>query len=265
MSRSPALEVARYGGLVEVRLNRPDAGNALSNELKETLAVTLVELATDENTRAVLLSGAGPAFCVGQDLGELASALRDEPERASDTVGLHYSPIARTLASMPKPVVAAVHGTCVGAGLGFALACDLQVWGSGATLGTAFSRVGLTCDSGLSATLPTLVGAARARELVLLAETFTPDQAAEWGFAGPVVPRGDVRTRALEMAGRLADGPTVAYASSKRLLALGAGGAFLDEVLAAEEREQARCGASIDHPNAVAAFLGKRSPVFVGG
>ncbi|WP_283095289.1 enoyl-CoA hydratase-related protein [Nocardioides alcanivorans] len=194
----------------------------------------------------------------------MASTLRDAPDRASETVGRHFSPITRLLATMPKPVVAAVHGTCVGAGLGFALACDLQVWGAGVTLGTAFTKVGLTCDSGVSTTLPGMIGAARARELLLLGRSFTPEEATTWGFAGPVEPVSEVRSVATELAQRLAAGPTVAYASTKRLLSLGASGAALDEVLAAEGVEQERCGGSDDHRGAVDAFLGKRRPVFLG-
>lgn len=264
MATEPVLLVQREDGLARVTLNRPGSGNALDTALKDALVTELGDIATDNDVRAVLLSGTGPAFCVGQDLGELASTLDSDPERATETVGLHFSPIVRVLATMPKPVVAAVHGTCVGAGLGFALACDLQVWGSGATLGTAFSKVGLTCDSGMSATLPAIVGAARARELVLLARTFTPEEAASWGFAGPVVPAADVPRVALDLALRLAAGPTVAYASTKRLLAVGASGAELDEVLAAEGDEQARCGLSADHLGAVESFLTKQKPVFAG-
>src|SRR6185312_12048072 len=131
----------------------------------------------------------------------------------------HYNPITLLLSTMDKPVVAAVNGTCVGAGLGFALACDLQVWSSAATLSTAFTNVGLTCDSGLSATLVEAVGRARARQLVLLAEPFTPAQAVGWGFAGEVVGPQEVLPRALTVAGRLATGPLRALAASKRLLA----------------------------------------------
>ncbi|WP_110207677.1 enoyl-CoA hydratase/isomerase family protein [Nocardioides daejeonensis] len=264
MGAEPVLLVERARGLARVTLNRAAHGNALDTALKDALVAELTAIAADDGVRAVLLSGAGPVFCVGQDLGELAGTLRDAPERASETVELHFSPITRLLATMPKPVVAAVHGTCVGAGLGFALACDLQVWGSGVTLGTAFSKVGLTCDSGVSLTLPALVGPARARELLLLARSFTPDEAVGWGFAGPVVPQEEVTAVALALAEQLATGPTLAYASTKRLLGLASAGLPLDDVLAAEGVEQARCGRSADHAHAVESFLAKREPVFSG-
>ncbi|MFS3126772.1 enoyl-CoA hydratase/isomerase family protein [Nocardioides sp. Bht2] len=255
------LIVTRAEGVAELRLNRPEAGNALNTELKEALVAALREVAADEAVRAVLLSGNGKAFCVGQDLADLAATLDAEPERASETVALHYNPITQALATMEKPVVAAVHGTCVGAGLGFALACDLQVWGAGITLATAFSKVGLTCDSGLSATLPAAVGAARARELVLLGNPFTPEDGISWGLAGSVLPADEVIAAGAALAQRLAAGPTAAYAASKRLLARGVA---IEATLAAEAEEQARCGATTDHQAAVSAFLAKERASFVG-
>lgn len=257
------LLVERRGGLAELTLNRPDARNALDTALKQALVEQLAAVAADPGVRAVLLAGVGPSFCVGQDLAELAHLLETDRDTASDTVELHFNPITRLLATMPKPVVAAVHGTCVGAGLGFALACDLQVWGAGATLGTAFTGVALTCDSGLSASLARAVGEARARELVLLGDTFTPEQGVAWGLAGRIVPSGEVVATARRIAERLADGPTLALAASKALIATGHRSS-LDEVLAAEAAAQARCGASEDHLSSVRGFLAKERPVLRG-
>jgi 2-(1,2-epoxy-1,2-dihydrophenyl)acetyl-CoA isomerase len=246
-----------------VTLNRPDHRNALTLELKTALLEALEAVAEDVSLRAVVLTGAGPSFCVGQDLGEHAEALEADPGTAFDTVGEHYAPIVTALTTMPKPVVAAVNGTCVGAGLGFALACDLRVFAAGATLGTAFSAIGLTCDSGLASTLPRAVGEARARELVLLGRTFTPEEAVGWGIAGEVVAPGDVLTTAAQIAGRLAAGPTAAYAESKQLLAA----AFdrpLAKMLGEEGKAQARCGRTADHQGAVTSFLNRERPTFTG-
>ncbi|MDP3891067.1 enoyl-CoA hydratase/isomerase family protein [Nocardioides sp.] len=259
----PVLLSVRRGVVAEVTLNRPTRGNALSTELKEALVAELEALAADDGVRAVLLTGAGATFCVGQDLGELAAALEEDPATASETVGLHFNPITRALATMPKPVVAAVNGTCVGAGLGFALACDLQVWAAGATLATAFSGVGLTCDSGLSASLARSVGESRARSLVLLGDPFTPDQGVSWGLAGAVVAASEVLGHARDLADRLAAGPTRALAESKRLIAA-APSSSLDEVLAAEAAGQAACGRTRDHAAAVAGFLARTPVVFEG-
>ncbi len=255
--------VDRADAVATVTLNRPDSHNALTVEVKEALVAALAEVAADTDVRAVVLTGAGRSFCVGQDLGEHAAALDDDRTDAFDTVALHYSPIVMSLATMPKPVVAAVNGTCVGAGLGFALACDLRVFAAGVTLGTAFSAIGLTCDSGLASTLPRAVGEARARELVLLGRNFTPEEAGPWGIAGEIVPADDVLTVATKTATRLAAGPTLAYAESKRLLATGHD-RTLEEMLGEEAVAQARCGATQDHSGAVTAFLNRERPTFSG-
>ncbi|MFF5257873.1 enoyl-CoA hydratase/isomerase family protein [Actinomadura viridis] len=258
-------EVVRVddGAVAVVRLNRPGRGNALNEALKSALLETLREVAGAPSVRAVVLTGAGPAFTVGQDLGELGALLRTSPETAGETVERHYNPITLLLATMPKPVVAAVNGTCVGAGLGFALACDLQVWSSAATLSTAFHKVGLTCDSGLSATLVRAVGAARASSLVLLAEPFSPRQAAGWGFAGDIVEPDEVEPHAMRLARRLTAGPPRAIAASKRLLA-SSPYRPLAEALAAEAAEQSALGRTRDHAAAVSAFLDKEEPAFTG-
>jgi 2-(1,2-epoxy-1,2-dihydrophenyl)acetyl-CoA isomerase len=218
------------------------AGPALSLAVKTELRDRLREVAADDAVRAVVLTGTGSVFSRGQDLTEIATA--------AETLETHFNPITLLLATMPKPVVAAVNGTCAGAGLGFALACDLQVWSRSAVLATAFTKVGLTCDSGLSATLARTVGHARAAELIMLAEPFSPDQATAWGFAGDVVDAADVEPRALALATRLAAGPTAALAASKRLLA-----APLAAVLAAETREQVALGRTLEHAALVDAFL----------
>lgn len=253
------VSVSHEGAVATVTLLRP----ALTRELKTDLRDALERIAADDAVRAVVLTGTGRAFCVGQDLGEHAEALRADPATAFATIDEHYNPIVTTLATMPKPVVAAINGTCVGAGLGFALACDLRVTADTAKFGTAFTGIGLTCDSGLSATLARAVGAARASELVLLGEAFTATQAAEWGIAGRVVPAGDVASTAAALAARLAAGPTRAYAEAKRALAA-SWGAPLPEVLRLEGEAQARLGLTADHRGAVEAFLGKSEPVFHG-
>src|SRR5690606_23601619 len=209
--------VERADAVARVVLNRPAARNALDGAMKTALLAALTEVAEDDAVRAVILTGAGDAFCVGQDLGEHARALAADASTAFATVQQHYAPIVTTIATMPKPVIAAVNGACVGAGLGFALACDLKVWSAQAVLATAVTGIGLTCDSGLSATLARSLGEARAKELVLLGTRFTPEEAVAWGLGGQVVAPDAVSSTAEELAQRLAAGPTVAYAESKRL------------------------------------------------
>lgn len=255
--------VTHQGAVATVTLNRPDRGNGLTAELKHRLVEALEQIGKDDAVRAVVLTGAGKSFCVGQDLAEHADALRADAGTAFDTVGEHYNPIVTALATMPKPVVAAVNGTCFGAGLGFALACDLRIASSGARFGTAFTAIGLTCDSGLSASLVHAVGAARASELVLLGEPFTAQQALDWGIVGRVVPAEEVAAAAAKLAERLAAGPTAAYAEVKQALAAARQPALAD-VLRSEGEAQARLGLTQDHRAAVEAFLAKEKPTFAG-
>lgn len=262
--------VERDGAVATVVL----PGSALSLTVKEGLLDALRAVAADSAARAVVLAGSGRAFCVGQDLAEHAAALglsakgadgavRGTARTAMDTVDEHYNPIVTLLATMPKPVVAAVHGTCVGAGLGFVLACDMVVMAAGATLGTAFTGIGLTCDSGLSVTLAAAVGMSRARALMLQPRTFTASEAVSWGLAFDLVPAEQVRLAAAALAARLAAGPTAAYAETKRLLWDGAARP-LAQSLAAESAAQHRLSLTADHAGAVRAFLSKQKPVFQG-
>jgi 2-(1,2-epoxy-1,2-dihydrophenyl)acetyl-CoA isomerase len=261
MTDDPAVRVERDGAVAVLTLQRPARYNALTLELKTALLAALGKLATADGVRALVLTGAGKAFCVGQDLGEHAEALRRDPATAFDTVAEHYNPIVRGLTDLPFPVVAAINGPCVGAGLGFALACDLRVAAAGASFSTAFTGIGLTADSGLSASLAHAVGVSRA--LVLLGEGFTAEDAQAWGLVRTVVPADEVLGAALELAGRLAAGPTRAYAEVRKAVRYGAT-AHLDDVLAAEALAQARLAATADHVNAVEAFAEKRRPTFEG-
>ncbi|HEY0811719.1 MAG TPA: enoyl-CoA hydratase-related protein [Pseudonocardia sp.] len=246
-----------------VTLNRPAKRNALTVELKEALLTALMGVAADRGVRAVVLTGSGTSFCVGQDLGEHRKSLESDPTSLLGTVEKHYNPIVRTIATMPKPVVAAINGGAVGAGLGFALACDLRVAADTATFATAFAAIGLTADSGVSASLVHSLGAARATELLLLGESFDAAQAQTFGLVRAVVPVEEVLAAALELARKLAAGPTLAYAEIKKAVALAAVSP-LDAVLAAEAAAQSRLGATRDHREAVEAFLAKRPPRFEG-
>jgi 2-(1,2-epoxy-1,2-dihydrophenyl)acetyl-CoA isomerase len=251
-------------GVATVTLNRPDAMNALNTELKVALRDTLAAAAEDDAVRAVLLTGTGRAFCVGQDLAEHAQNLRGDLDAVWSTVPEHYTPIATTLATMPKPVVAAVNGVAAGAGAAFAFACDFRVVADTASFTMAFSAVGLAADSGSSWTLPRLVGMAKAKELLLLQPSkITSAQALELGLATEVVPAEEVPARARELAVRLAAGPTVAYGAIRRSLAYSAGH-DIDASLDFERQMMELTGSTTDHRRAVGAFLGKETPTFEG-
>ncbi|HUN35506.1 MAG TPA: enoyl-CoA hydratase-related protein [Trebonia sp.] len=247
------------GAVATITLPSPALSRALKKDLREVTRA----VAEDSNVRAVVLTGTGKAFCVGQDLAEHAAALDEDPATAMDTVDLDYNPIVTTLATMPKPVVAAVNGTCVGAGLGFVLACDMVVMASGAVLGTAFTGIGLTCDSGMSVTVERCFGLSRARALLLQPRTFTAEEAVSWGLAATLVPAGEVRTAAASLATTLAAGPTVAYARTKQLL-WDSLARPLSEALTAESAAQHELSQTADHAGAVTAFLAKQKPAFQG-
>jgi 2-(1,2-epoxy-1,2-dihydrophenyl)acetyl-CoA isomerase len=244
-------------------LNRPARYNALTTELKTALLGAVREVAGAGEVRALVVTGSGKAFCVGQDLGEHAEALRSDPATAFATVTEHYNPIVLGLADLPFPVVAAINGPCVGAGLGFALTCDLRVAAAGLKFSTAFTGIGLTADSGLSASLAHAVGVSRATELLMLNETFTAEDAKAWGLLRDVVPADEVLPTALELARRLATGPTRAYTEVKRAVRHGAV-SELPAVLAEEGAAQARLARTEDHVAAVEDFLNKRRPTFQG-
>ncbi|WP_049569351.1 enoyl-CoA hydratase/isomerase family protein [Streptomyces sp. SBT349] len=249
-------------GLATVTLNRPGAMNALNVEAKEALRDSLRRAAVESQVRAVLLTGNGRAFCVGQDLKEHGEALagEDEPMR---TVALHYSPIVSAITGMRKPVVAAVNGVAAGAGFGFALAADYRVAAESASFNTAFAGIALTADSGLSWTLPRAIGHSRAADLLLFPRKVDAAEAERLGIVQRVVPDEELPTAAREIAERLAHGPTAAYAAIKESLAFAADHS-LPETLELEERLQGEAGATEDHRGAVAAFARKERPTFRG-
>ena len=261
-------------GLATLTLNRPDALNALNTTMKEELREAVERAAQDPAVRAVLLTGNGRAFCVGQDLKEHVATLAEARDRSSgdgadaeagamDTVTRHYTPITAAIAGMPKPVVAAVNGVAAGAGAGFAFAADYRVVAETASFHTAFAGVALSTDSGVCWTLPRLIGRGRATDLLLFPRAVSAAEALELGIAQRVVPADQVRAEAEAAARKLAQGPTVAYAAIKEALEYAAGHS-LAESLAKEGELQARAGASEDHRIAVEAFVRKETPRFVG-
>jgi 2-(1,2-epoxy-1,2-dihydrophenyl)acetyl-CoA isomerase len=251
------------GAVAVVTLNRPEGMNALTVEAKEALLAAVAAVGADDAVRAVVLTGSGRAFCVGQDLREHAALMASGDPAPLSTVKEHYNPIVSLIAAMPKPVIAAVNGTAAGAGLGIACACDFRIGATGSRYTTAFAGIGLTADSGLSWTLPRLVGSGRAGALLMLAEPFTAEQALEMGILNLCVAPEQVLVVATELAARLAAGPTAAYACIKESLAYAAD-ASLVEALAKEDELQTRAGATADHAAAVQSFLAKTPPVFTG-
>ncbi|HYO41486.1 MAG TPA: enoyl-CoA hydratase-related protein [Nocardioidaceae bacterium] len=251
-------------GVATITLNRPQAMNSLDRTTKAALLEAATTAAGDAAVRCVVLTGRGRAFCVGQDLREHAGLLRSgDPDGLSRTVAEHYNPIVTTLATMPKPVIAAVNGVAAGAGAGIAFACDLRVLGHGAGFNLAFSGIALSCDSGSSWTLPRLVGPAKAIELLYFPRTVPSEEALELGLATKVVPADALAEEVRQLARQLAAGPTVAFGAIRRSVGYSAGH-DLEASLGVEAQMMALTGATEDHRAAVDAFLAKQKPVFEG-
>lgn len=259
------MSVIEYGvndGVATVTMNRPEALNALTVDLKVRLLEAIQRAGADEAVRAVVLTGAGRGFCVGQDLREHADGL-EAGDRDLTTVVEHYNPLIAAIAGLPKPIIAAVNGPAAGAGAALAFACDVRVAAEDASFLMAFARVGLGPDSGASWTLSRLVGHGRAAAMLMLAEPVPAEAALEMGLVSAVVSTDAVVATATEIAAKLAAGPTVAYAAIKETLAFAASHSLTDS-LAKEAEAQARCGNTEDHRNAVNAFLNKEKATFTG-
>jgi 2-(1,2-epoxy-1,2-dihydrophenyl)acetyl-CoA isomerase len=210
------LRVEIDGPVATLTLDRPEALNALTVPVKVALREALESIAVDRAVRAVILTGAGRAFCAGQDRAE-----REGPDAAPLEVDVRerYNPIIRALRSMPQPVIAAVNGVAAGAGASLAFACDLRIAAEGARFVLAFGRIGLVPDSGASWFLPRLVGAARAAELALVGDPVTAEDALRIGLVSRVVPGATLLDEARAMADQVAANAPGAAALTKRLLA----------------------------------------------
>ena len=263
-SAGDPVRLERDGGVATVVLDRGAAMNSLDTATKVALRDTLAAVAQDPGVRCVVLTGSGRAFCVGQDLREHVDLLRSGSEEAlARTVREHYNPIATSLLTMAKPVVAAVNGVAAGAGVSLALACDYRLLADTAGYNLAFAGIGLSCDTGSSWTLPRLVGRAKALELLYEPRTIGAEEALALGLATRVVPADSLAAEAAALGRRLADGPTQAYGAIRRAVTSSAA-ADLPTALAFEADMMAATGASEDHRDAVEAFLGKRPPEFHG-
>jgi 2-(1,2-epoxy-1,2-dihydrophenyl)acetyl-CoA isomerase len=266
MTKPAASEPVLYSvsdAVATITLNRPDAMNALDTATKNGLRGAVERAATDTSIRCVVVTGNGRAFCAGQDLKEHVRNLETAPDLVWSTVEDHYTPIALGLATMDKPVIAALNGIAAGAGASIALACDFRIAAQSAGFKLAFTGIALSCDTGMSWTLPRLVGRTKAIELLMTPRTVQADEARELGLLHDVVPDGALPGAVADLASALAAGPTLAYASIKRSLVYAASH-DLAESLAFEGVQMALTGRSQDHRNAVASFLAKQKPVFEG-
>jgi 2-(1,2-epoxy-1,2-dihydrophenyl)acetyl-CoA isomerase len=254
--------VATADGVATITFARPHAYNALTADLMDSLLATLRALEREPSVRALVLTGEGKAFCAGQALDDDKTIPKDGRADVGSTVEKRYSPLIAKLLGMEKPIVAAVNGVAAGAGMGIACACDFRIVAQTASFTTAFVKIGLVPDSGLSFTLPRIVGYARALELFMLSEKIDSARADALGLCTKVVPAEQVLGEAQKLAATLAKGPRALGLIKRQLVRNGLGD--LHAALAYEAHLQAIAAASDDFAEGIAAFTAKRPPEFRG-
>jgi 2-(1,2-epoxy-1,2-dihydrophenyl)acetyl-CoA isomerase len=258
----PTLETiltAFNGGVLTLTLNRPDVLNAVNVQLAADLGEVLRIAERSEEVRCIIVTGAGRGFCSGQDLRDRAAA--DAP--FGESLRRRYNPIIMRIRTIEKPVIAAVNGVAAGAGCNLALAADLRIASDKASFIEIFSRIGLIPDSGGTFFLPRLVGLTKALELAWTADPVDAAEALRLGLVNRVVPHDELMSASLELARRLAEGPTRAYGLTKRGFNV-ALASSLDAALEYEAHLQTIAGRTADHREGVTAFLEKRKPRFEG-
>ena len=253
----------RQGSVLRLTLNRPDVLNAFNLVMARELQGALDEAASERDIRAVLLTGAGRAFCAGQDLASVPFGDGQPAPDLGNFVRDQYNPIVTRIRALEKPVVCAVNGVAAGAGANLALACDIVLASSAASFIQSFAKIGLIPDSGGTWTLPRLVGNARAAGLMMLGDKLSADDALAWGMIWKVCEPDNLLAEAAALAESLSTQPTRALGLIKRLLNASVANG-LDEQLALEEAMQREAGTTADFREGVEAFLARRKPVFRG-
>jgi len=248
-------------GVATITLNRPDSFNAANEQLTTDLQSALSEAAASNDARCIVLTGAGKAFCSGQDLKDAPTgggtrSLRDSLER-------RYNPIIKAMHDMPKPVIAAINGVAAGAGLSLALAADIRIMSASARLVEAFIGIALIPDSGATWYYPRMMGYSKAFEFATLNKPITAEEALQMGLVSAVAHPKAFKAAVAKLAAKYASGPTQSYGFVKFLLQRGMV-SNLEDMLELEKEYQQRAGESADYREGVAAFVEKRSPKFTG-
>ncbi|MFT5723160.1 MAG: 2-(1,2-epoxy-1,2-dihydrophenyl)acetyl-CoA isomerase [Bacteroidia bacterium] len=248
------------GGVANITLNRPDVFNAFNDAQSYELQDALKQAKRDKQVRVIVLTGAGKAFCSGQDLKAIAGA---ENRSLRDSLDKRYNPIIKAMRSMPKPIIGKINGVAAGAGCSLALACDYVIASEYASFIEVFVNVGLVLDSGSSYFLPRLVGSARAFEMATMGSKVKAPQALDWGIINKVVPADELDSATAEITTYYENAPTKAVALMKQMI----NKSFhsdLNTMLEYEACCQEIAGNSADYKEGVGAFNEKRKPTFTG-
>jgi 2-(1,2-epoxy-1,2-dihydrophenyl)acetyl-CoA isomerase len=255
-----AIDILVQNAVAEIVLNRPDKMNALNNAMMGELSEAF-DAAEKAQVRALVIRGEGPGFCAGRDLAD-ADPGNEDAEAILQAI---FNPVIRRLADFPAPTFAAVHGACLGVGLGLALASDVVYVSEDAKIGSPFARIGAVLDSGGHKFFVQRIGPHRALELIYTSRLLSGTEAAAWGLVNQCVPKKDLVEKVRELAATVAKGPTAAFMESKRIIRMiDEEAAGLSEVLNYEARAQGAAGRTADYKEGIGAFQQKRQAKFQG-
>ena len=258
------LIVNKENSILKITFNRPERRNALSHDMLNSLYEELIKVENDSSIRALVLTGAGNAFCAGGDLKDMAERNNENETTQEKTNNLrHMMETSRILHEMPTPTIAILPGAAAGAGLSLALACDMRIASENAKITTAFAKAGFPGDFGGTFFLTQMVGTAKARELYYLSSVLTANEAKELGIINRVASDENLENVANEVIEQIATGPSTALRYMKHNMNLAEKG-NLNASLDSEALYQSLCRDTEDHRNAAKAFVAKKKPVFTG-
>ena len=254
------IQFKKIESVAKITLNRPEKYNSFVREMALELQNIIDECGQDETIRSILITGAGKAFCAGQDLKE---AINPDGPEIEEIVRQHYNPIIQKIRGIEKPVIAAVNGVAAGAGANLALACDIVVAAKSASFIQAFSKIGLIPDSGGTYFLPRLIGLPKAAAIMMTGESVVAEKAESLGMIYAVYEDAEFENSAMKLAKTIASMPTKGLGYTKKLLSQTFNNS-LNEQLSVEAETQALSAATEDHKEGIRAFLEKRTPHFTG-